>query len=99
MNYYLNCDVIGAASRIEYGKKGDRVNVISQDESMALVELAEGEGAIEKFHVRIEKLTTVQTETESESESEENIQLEKPKPERKLTTTKKKSTDHQSSLF
>lgn len=50
---YLRKDVIGEASRIEYGKTGDKVTVIDDHErEMILVE-----GAKERFHVRAEALS------------------------------------------
>jgi len=49
---YLLTDFSGPYSEIEYGKKGDQVTVIKQDEIMALVSNGK-----DLFHIRLEKLS------------------------------------------
>ena len=52
MDKYLTEEYRGAASRFLYGKKGDKVTVISIKDNMALVDL---NGV--KFFVRVTKLS------------------------------------------
>lgn len=50
---YLTEDIIGAASLIQYGKKWEKVEVVSIRGNMALVKGSNGV----LYHVRTEKLT------------------------------------------
>lgn len=52
MNYYLTQDVTGPYSCRLYGKRGDKVRLISVHQDMAIVE------AVERFGVKIELLST-----------------------------------------
>lgn len=52
MKKYLTRNIIGLASGIEYGKKGDKVTVINDESDLILVE-----GTKERFHVRQEALS------------------------------------------
>lgn len=54
---YLKEDIIGAASRITYGLKGDKVTLIRQDIDICLVELNE-----QRFFVKYEKLSEEKVE-------------------------------------
>lgn len=89
---FLTEDYTGAASQIEYGKKGDRVTRISYDNYMSLVR-----GPTGLFHVRNEKLSLIPLEipiTRDPQPSEKNI----PTPT-KTTRSRKKSIHKQSNLF
>jgi hypothetical protein len=54
---YLTENYTGEYSRIEYGKKGDKVNVIEVKGNMALVE---GNG--KRYHVKVDKLSEKEVE-------------------------------------
>lgn len=54
---YLKEDIIGAASRITYGLKGDKVTLIRQEIDICLVELNE-----QRFFVKYEKLSEEKVE-------------------------------------
>ena len=54
MDKELTEDITGAASRIQYGKKGEKVKVIKQRNNMVLVQ-----GKQHLFYVRAEKLTDI----------------------------------------
>lgn len=54
---YLKEDIIGAASRITYGLKGDKVTIIRNGIDMCLVELNE-----QRFFVKYEKLSEEKVE-------------------------------------
>ena len=58
---YLTTDIIGAASGIVYGKKGDQVNVIAKDHDMTTVEFG---GHI--FHVKNGKLSKAKIDKDIE---------------------------------
>jgi hypothetical protein len=68
---YLREDIIGSASRIIYGKQGDKVQVIRQDYDMSFV----SNNGI-KFFVRNEKLSQekINPSTEAPKESSDSIQ-------------------------
>lgn len=68
---YLKQDITGPYSQIEYGKKGDKVNVLNDESEMILVEL---NGV--KFHVKMENLSI-------KSVPIENLQDPETKPETK----------------
>ena len=54
---YLKEDIIGAASRITYGLKGDKVTLIRQEIDICLVELND-----QRFFVKYEKLSEEKVE-------------------------------------
>lgn len=60
MTKYLTQDYTGALSKIQYGKKGDTVTVISERDNMALVDSGK-----ELFHIRREKLSDDPVEKEA----------------------------------
>lgn len=88
---YLTEDYTGAASKIEYGKKGDKVTRVSFDNWMSLVKKGDT-----LFHVRNEKLSPepvtsdpIPTET-----------LPTPAPSlKKATKPRKPNLNKQSNLF
>jgi hypothetical protein len=68
---YLREDIIGSASRIIYGRQGDKVQVIRQDYDMSFV-INNGI----KFFVRNEKLSKEKIDASPEAlkESSNNLQ-------------------------
>ncbi len=81
MKRYLLEDYTGAASKTEYGKKGDEVRMIKEEGGMALVE---NKG--ELFHIRIEKLTEHKLVADPTPIIHEPL---KPPEPRKRSTTRK----------
>lgn len=85
---YLTEDYTGAASRIEYGKKGDQVTRISFDDYMSLVR-----GPCGLYHIRNEKLSPIPMKPDPRPTE---VQLPTPA---KATTKRKQSLNKQSNLF
>jgi len=63
---FLKHDIVGAASRIIYGRKGDFVNVLRTGHDMTLVEYNN-----QKFHVRNEKLSKEKVDPDPEVDKED----------------------------
>jgi hypothetical protein len=98
---YLICDVTGPYSRIEYGKKGDKVTFIKSDSEFSLVELNG-----DRFHARNINLSDTPIETEENKEAAPdtavNNKVSKPVPVSRPKTSGKKAAPinkQQSTLF
>lgn len=89
---YLTEDYTGAASQIEYGKKGDRVTRISYDNYMSLVRGPSG-----LFHVRNEKLSLIPLEKPITPNPHPTETA--PRTPGKTTTKRKKPINKQTNLF
>jgi len=92
---YLLCDITGPYSRIEYGKKGDKVIHLGTQNEFELVELNG-----ERFHVRKENISETPVETEIKSEPEVKKEKTVIKQHSKPGRAKKQVTpDKQINLF
>ncbi|HEX7906206.1 MAG TPA: hypothetical protein VF487_20170 [Chitinophagaceae bacterium] len=92
---YLICDITGFYSRIEFGKKGDKVRFINWSNEFGLVELNG-----ERFHVKKENLSDVLIETEEKTEAIPDTVV-KNKTDKRQSVSKKKAAvnNNQSTLF
>lgn len=90
MKKYLTENITGAASKIEYGKIGDQVEVVKEHGDMYLVKCGN-----ELFHVRAKQLSDDPIETKVETEVVEKVKIQHSKSIKKKPLTK----TNQKSLF